>query len=187
MTAITHRFTRSWKSPTHSDLDGPPAETGINVLVIVGTNAKSVNDAVTQLATGDSSTGITVNMFTTLGMLPQYSEAADGRRTSDAVVALRTATTEADAVLVLTNYQGRVPATLHNAIDWLTLAWNQSGLHDKPLAVMGRSKGCYSGVWSHCQASDGRGSHVIESLTVATLREAVRTLADEVNTPIEPS
>ena len=58
------------------------------------------------------------------------------------------AAAEADAVLVITSYRGRVPSMAHNAIDWLTRRWRHGALHDKPLAVIGRSAGCYSGVWS---------------------------------------
>ena len=71
----------------------------------------------------------------------------------------------------------------HNAIDWLTRRWRRGALHDKPLAVVGPSAGCYSGVWSR-QIEDtrrGLGSRVIEPLTVPTLREAVKKLADEVH------
>jgi hypothetical protein len=70
----------------------------------------------------------------------------------------------------------------HNAIDWLTRRWRHGALHHKPLAVVGRSSGCYSGVWSR-QVEDTRGGlepRVIEPLTVRTLREAVKKLADEV-------
>jgi hypothetical protein len=99
-----------------------------------------------------------------------------------AVVALRTAASEADAVLVVTSYRGRVPSMVHSAIDWLTRRWRHGALHDKPLAVMGRSAGCYSGVWSR-QVEDTRGGlgpRVVAPLTVPTLREAVEKLADEV-------
>jgi hypothetical protein len=70
----------------------------------------------------------------------------------------------------------------HNAIDWLTGRWRHGVLHHKPLAVVGRSSGYYSGVLSR-QVADTRGGLepvVIEPLTVRTLREAVKKLADEV-------
>jgi chromate reductase len=104
--------------------------------------------------------------------------------TPDTVVALRLAASEADAVLVATSYRGRVPSMVHSAIDWLTHRWRHGALHDKPLAVVGRSTGCYAGVWSR-QVEDtrgGLGSRVIEPLTVPALRKAVEKLADEVRT-----
>jgi hypothetical protein len=61
--------------------------------------------------------------------------------------------------------------------------------HDKPLAVIGRAAGCYSGVWSHqAEDPDGIAGHrVIEPITVATLREAIKMLAGEVHASNEPS
>jgi NAD(P)H-dependent FMN reductase len=44
----------------------------------------------------------------------------------------------------------------HNAIDWLTRRWRYGALHDKPLAVIGRSAGRYTGGWSR-QVEDTRG------------------------------
>ena len=95
------------------------------------------------LPSESASNGTTVNVFDTLGELPPYSETLEADRTPDSVVALRAAATEADAALVVTNYHGRVPTMVHNAIDWLTLRWNQSALHDKPLAVIGRADGYF--------------------------------------------
>jgi hypothetical protein len=72
---------------------------------------------------------------------------------------------------------------VNNAIDWLTRRWDQAALHDKPLAVIGRASGCYSGVWSH-QTQDADGivaPRVIESITVSNLREAIKRLACEVH------
>jgi NADPH-dependent FMN reductase len=155
----------------------------INVLVLVGLSASPVSRALSRLAIDTSPDGVMVNVFDDLARLPRYREALETHETPEAVVALRIAATEADAVLVVTSYHGRIPAMAHNAIDWLTRRWHRGGLHDKPLAVVGRSSGCYSGVWSR-QDKDTRGGvgpRVIEPLTVPTLREAVKRLADEVH------
>jgi NAD(P)H-dependent FMN reductase len=92
-------------------------------------------------------------------------------------------------VLVVTTYHGRVPAVVHNAIDWLTRRWDQAALHDKPLAVIGRAAGCYSGVWSHqTENADGiAGARVIESITVSTFRDAINKLGCEVPAGKKPS
>jgi len=124
-----------------------------------------------------------VHVFDDLARLPRYSEALENHGTPDAVVALRAAASEADAVLVVTSYRGRIPSMAHSAIDWLTRRWRPGALHDKPIAVIGRSTGCYSGVWTR-QIEDSRGGlgpRVIEPLTVSTLREAVKMLAAEVH------
>jgi hypothetical protein len=155
----------------------------INVLVVIGLPAGLVNRALSRHAIDSSPDGVMVNVFNDIACLPRYREALETRAKPDAVVDLRLAAAEADAVLVITSYRGRVPSLAHNAIDWLTRRWRRGALHDKPLAVVGPSAGCYSGVWSR-QIEDTRGGlgpRVIEPLTVPTLREAVKKLADEVH------
>jgi hypothetical protein len=155
----------------------------ISVLVLVGLPAGPINRALSRHAIDSSPDGVLVNVFNDLARLPRYSEALETRGKPDAAVDLRLAAAEADAVLVVTSYRGRVPSMAHSAIDWLTRRWRHGALHDKPLAVVGRSTGCYSGVWSR-QVEDshgGLGPRVIEPLTVLTLREAVKKLADEVH------
>jgi len=160
------------------------AVSGINVLVIVGSRARTLGPQLIKLAAQSSPDGIRLNVFDGLADLPPYSQTVPTQRTPDCVVALRAAAADAQAALVLTHYRGRVPAMLHNAIEWLTRSWNESSLHDKPLAVIGPSAKCYSGVWSHHQGTDGgrrSGPRIIEPITVATLADAVRKLADEAN------
>jgi NAD(P)H-dependent FMN reductase len=157
--------------------------TDINVLIIVGLRAASVNRELAKVAADSSADGIALKMFDTLTDLPRYSEASENRGTPSSVEDLRAAAAEADAVLIVTTYQGRVPAVVHNAIDWLTRRWDQAALHDKPLAVIGRASGCYSGVWSHQTEDADRiaGPCVIDSITVSNLREAIKKLACEVH------
>jgi hypothetical protein len=155
----------------------------ITVLVLVGLPTGPINRALSRHALDSSPDGVMVHVFDGLARLPHYSEALEADGTPDPVVALRAAASDADAVLVVTSYRGRVPSMAHNAIDWLTHRWRQCALHDKPLGVVGRSAGCYSGVWSR-EVDDSRGglgSRVIEPLTVPTLGEAIKRLADEVH------
>jgi NAD(P)H-dependent FMN reductase len=157
--------------------------TDINVLMIVGLHAASVDRELANVAADSSADGIALHVFDSLTELPRYSETFDNRGTPSSVENLRTAAAEADAVVIVTTYQGRVPTAVHNAIDWLTHRWDQAALHDKPIAVIGRASGCYSGVWSH-QAEDAdrvAGSRVIESMTVSNLDEAIKMLASEVH------
>jgi NAD(P)H-dependent FMN reductase len=157
--------------------------TDINVLIVVGLRAASVNRELAKVAIDSSADGIVLNMFDCLTELPRYSETFENHGTPSSVENLRAAAAEADAVIIVTTYQGRVPAAVHNAIDWLTRRWDQAALHDKPLAVIGRASGCYSGVWSHQTEDADRiaESRVIESITVSNLREAIRRLACEVH------
>jgi NAD(P)H-dependent FMN reductase len=152
-------------------------------LVLVCLPAGPVNRAISRHAIDSSPDGVMVNVFNDLARLPRYREALEARGKPDAVVDLRLAAAEADAVLVVTSYHGRGPSMAHNAIDWLTGRWRHGALHRKPLAVVGRSSGYFSGVLSS-QVTDARaglGSRVIEPLAVPSLREAVTKLADEVH------
>jgi hypothetical protein len=154
----------------------------VNVLVLVGLPGGPVNRALRRLAIDSPPDGVVVNVFDDLVGLPRYDDALEDRGTPDTVVALRTAAIEADAMLVVTSYRAKVPSVAHSAIDWLTRRWRHGALHDKPLAVVGRAAGCYSGVWSR-QIEDGQGGlrpRVIEPLEVPTLREVIKKLADEV-------
>ena len=163
--------------------------TGIKVLVIHGFRGEYLNQALAQSVADGPADGITVHVFDSLSDLPPYSDTVHFHRTPDSVVALRVAATGADAVLVVTDYHGRKPIVVHNAIDWLTRRWNHGALHDKPLAVMGHAAACYSGVWSHCQTEDGhRGPcvRVVEPITVSTISEAVKKLAGEIHVEREP-
>jgi NAD(P)H-dependent FMN reductase len=85
------------------------ALTGINVLIIVGLRAGAVIRELTKVEADCSADGITLNMFDSLSDLPRYSETLEGRGTPRSVEALRTDAAEADAVLVVTTYHGRVP------------------------------------------------------------------------------
>ena len=156
----------------------------INVLIVVGLRDASVSRELAKVAACNSADGIALNMFDSLTELPRYSETFENRGTPGSVENLRAAAAEADAVIILTPYHGRMPAVVHNAIDWLTRRWDQAALHDKPLAVIGRASGCYSGVWSH-QTEDAdcvAESRVIESITVSNVAEAIKKLACEVHT-----
>jgi NAD(P)H-dependent FMN reductase len=113
--------------------------TDINVLIIVGLRAGSVSRELAEVAADGSGSGIALKMFDNLAELPLCSEEFEDPGMQGSVGALRTAAAEADAVLIVTTYRGRVPAAVHNAIDWLTRRWDRAALHDKPLAVIGRA------------------------------------------------
>src|SRR5882757_4538620 len=155
----------------------------VNVLVLVGLPAGPVNGAVSRHVIDSSPDGVMVHVFDDLARLPRYKEALETHGTPEAVVALRLAASDADAVLVVTSYRGRVPSMAHSAIDWLTRKWRGGALHKKPIAVVGPSGGHYSGVWTHQVEGthEELGPRVIEPLTVSTLRAALEKLADEVH------
>jgi NAD(P)H-dependent FMN reductase len=157
-------------------------QTSTTVLVIAGVSTIAVSRGLTHAAAHSSPNGITLNVFDNLSGLPHYGETAENQPLPRPVVALRDAAIEAQAAMVVTHYYGRIPATVHNAIDWLTRRWNHSALHDKPLAVIGPTAEGYSGVWSRHLTEESRpvlGNRIIEPVTVTTLHEAVTRLVEQ--------
>jgi NAD(P)H-dependent FMN reductase len=158
------------------------AVTDINVLIIVGLPAASIDSELSEAVADCAADGIALSTVGSLADLPCYSETFEHCSVPSSVRTLRTAAAAADAVLIVTTYHGLVPAVVSNAIDWLTRRWDEAALHDKPLAVIGHASDCYSGVWSHQTESADRiaGTRVIESITVSNLLEAINRLASEV-------
>ena len=159
------------------------------MLVVAGISTRSIDRALTDAAAESLQNGVTLNVFDGLACLPSYNETLERRQLPRAVATLRSAARDAHAAIVLTDYYGQIPATVHNAIDWLTRGWNDGSLHDKPLAVIGATEGRYSGVWSRHQ-TDGSSrdseTRVIEPITVATLHEAITNLAGQANITNRP-
>jgi NAD(P)H-dependent FMN reductase len=156
--------------------------TSTTVLVIAGISTSAVSRGLTRAAALSSGNGITLNVFDNLADLPHYSEKAENQRLPRPVAALLDAAIEAHAAMVVTHYYGRIPATVHNAIDWLTRRRNRSALHDKPLAVIGPTEDGYCGVWSRHQPDESRpvlANRIIEPITATTLHEAVTRLAEQ--------
>jgi transposase len=151
----------------------------ISVLVLVCLPAGPINRALRRHAIDSAPEGVVVSVFDDLTRLPRYRDALEDQGKADAVIDLRSAAAEADALLLVTTYRGRIPSMAHNAIDGLTRRWRRDALHNKPLAVVGQSAECYSGVWSRrvkdartfgpprARTSDGahpcRRSHVARS------------------------
>jgi NAD(P)H-dependent FMN reductase len=158
--------------------------TDTTVLVIAGVSTGIVSRELTGAGALSIPNGITLNVFDQLAYLPPYNETSENHRFPRLVTALHTAALEAHAALVLTDYHEYIPATVRNAIDWLTRRRNHSALQDKPLAVIGPTEDCYSGAWArHHIEESGHITEtlVIEPITVTTLYEAVTVLAEQAN------
>src|SRR5262249_25218778 len=147
----------------------------ISVLVLVCLPVNPINRALGRHAIDSSPAGVMVNVFNDLSRLPRYREALHTGGKPDAAVALRCAAGGADALHLVRRCRGRGPATANTAMDWLTRGWRYGDLHAKPLAVVGQSSGCYSGVWSRWveDARDGMFHRAIEPLTVPALPDVV--------------
>jgi chromate reductase len=85
---------------------------------------------------------MTIAIFDRLGEVPLYNADVEAKGDPDAVVALKSAIREADALLIVTpEYNYSVPGVLKNAIDWASRPPSGSVLAGKPTALLGASLG----------------------------------------------
>jgi chromate reductase len=95
---------------------------------------------------------VELELFEGLKAVPPYDEDDDVEYAPEAVVALREAIADADAVLIATpEYNGSVPGQLKNAIDWASRPRGTASLLGKPVAVIGASTGSFGGVWAQAE------------------------------------
>ena len=144
----------------------------VNVLVLVGSlRAASVNRQIAELAAANAPDGVSVAIYDGLGDIPFYNEDIDESDAPAAVVKLREAVADADAVLVVTpEYNGSIPAVVKNAIDWLSRPYGQSAVAGKPLAVVGAALGRYGGTWAHDETRKSfgiAGANVVDVLALS--------------------
>jgi len=185
--------------------------TNTHILILLGSlRAASVNRQLAEVAVGGAPERAGVAVYgdgpggAGLGEVPFYNEDLDvDEHRPAAAVALRAAVEAADAVLIVTpEYNGGVPATVKNAIDWLSRPYGNSAIKGKPIAVIGTALGQYGGVWAHDETRKSfgiAGPRVLDSISLsvplssldgkhpretaevaAAVREAVSALAAEV-------
>jgi len=84
---------------------------------------------------------MTIALFDRLGDVPLYNADVEAQGDPEAVVALKSAIREADALLIATpEYNYGVPGVLKNAIDWASRPPSGSVLAGKPTALLGASR-----------------------------------------------
>jgi chromate reductase, NAD(P)H dehydrogenase (quinone) len=95
--------------------------------------------------------GVELEVFEGLGEIPPYSE-DDEHDVPSAVLALKRAIADADAVLVATpEYNASIPGVLKNALDWVSRPIAETPLRAKPAAVIGASTGLFGAVWAQAE------------------------------------
>jgi chromate reductase, NAD(P)H dehydrogenase (quinone) len=86
--------------------------------------------------------GMSIAIFDRVGEIPLYNADVEAVEDPEAVVALKDAIREADALLISTpEYNYGVPGVLKNAIDWASRPPSGSVLAGKPTALLGASPG----------------------------------------------
>jgi chromate reductase len=96
--------------------------------------------------------GVELELWEGLRELPPFDEDAEADP-GPAVVGLRAAIAEVDAVLIVTpEYNASLPGVLKNALDWASRPPATSPLRNKPVAVVAASPGAFGGVWAQADA-----------------------------------
>jgi chromate reductase len=92
-------------------------------------------------------------IYDELREIPIYDEDLDVETPRAAVVRIRDAVREADAVFFATpEYNSSVPGGLKNAVDWLSRpSLAESALRNKPVAVVGASTGAFGATWAQAE------------------------------------
>jgi chromate reductase len=87
-----------------------------------------------------------------LKAVPPFDEDDETSPAPIAVARLRSAVSEADAVLFATpEYNASIPGQLKNAIDWVSRPVATNPLRDVPVAVIGASSGIFGAVWAQAE------------------------------------
>lgn len=121
----------------------------MRILAVSGSlRAGSHNTALLGAAIEAAPEGVEVELFDPSGIadLPQYDQDLDREDAPEPVTRLREAWGSADAILFATpEYNGSIPGSLKNAIDWASRPAFASVLAYKPVAIMATSRGPLGG------------------------------------------
>jgi chromate reductase, NAD(P)H dehydrogenase (quinone) len=125
----------------------------MKVLAISGSLRAGSHNRQLLLAAADlAPAGVDVELWDGLKAVPPYDEDDDTGEAPAAVAQLRAAIAGADAVLIATpEYNSSVPGQLKNALDWASRPLETNVLRNKPVAVVGASKGAFGAVWAQAE------------------------------------
>ena len=123
----------------------------MEVLGIVGSlRPESYNRRLMEAAAGLLPDGAELTTWDGLRDVPPFDEQDREAGAAPAPVEdLRARIAAADAVLFATpEYNGSIPGTLKNALDWVSVPFEHNVLRNKPVAVIGTSTGMFGAVWA---------------------------------------
>lgn len=96
--------------------------------------------------------GVELVLWHGLREIPPYDADHDVVPGPPEVEAFRAIVREADAVLIATpEYNSSIPGQLKNALDWASRPLATSPLRNKPVAVVGASRGAFGAVWAQAE------------------------------------
>jgi chromate reductase len=95
--------------------------------------------------------GAELEVFEGLRDIPPFDEDAE-HTPPPAVVALKQAVADADAVLIATpEYNHSIPGVLKNALDWVSRPMAENPMRGKHALVIGASTGMFGAVWAQAE------------------------------------
>lgn len=122
----------------------------MKILGIAGSlRSGSVNAQLLELVAKTLPDGVELAAWEGLRDVPPFDQDTE-ETPSVAVAGFRAAVAGVDAVLIATpEYNGSIPGTLKNALDWGSRPGATNVFRGKPVAVIGASPGAFGGVWAH--------------------------------------
>jgi chromate reductase len=127
----------------------------MRVLAISGSLRRdSYNTRLVRAAAGLAPSGVEIELYPPerLAAVPPYDADTEDAGTPEAVLELKRAIAEADAVLVATpEYNSSIPGQLKNALDWVSRPIKESPLRGKPTMVVGASTSAYGAIWAQAE------------------------------------
>jgi len=124
----------------------------MKILAVSGSlRAGSYNTNLLRAAAEAAPEGVEVELFepSAIADLPLYDQDLDGGDVPEPVRRLREEWGSADAILFSTpEYNGSVPGSLKNAIDWASRPRLEAALTNKTVAVVSASTGQFGGMWA---------------------------------------
>ncbi len=109
----------------------------------------SYNTQLLRAAAGLLPDTVEFELYDGLQTVPPYDQDVQDVAPPASVEALRQRLAAADAVVFATpEYNGSVPGVLKNALDWASRPLDANPLRNKPVAVIGASRGAFGAVWA---------------------------------------
>ena len=123
----------------------------MRLLAISGSlRRKSYNSALLGAAAAECGPDLDFVFWDRLDRIPAYNE--DMEIQPDSVALLKEEIQQADAVLFATpEYNGSVPGSLKNALDWISRPFDDNPLRNKRVAVIGASQGAFGAIWAQAE------------------------------------
>jgi chromate reductase len=162
----------------------------MRVLGISGSLRRDSNNTKLLRAAGEivKQHGGQFELFDGLKAIPPYDEDDDVGRRPTAVVALKGAIADADAVLFATpEYNSSIPGVLKNAVDWASRPLATNPLRNKPVAVIGASIGMFGAVWAQAELRKVLGATGARVTPVELAIGHAHEHLDQAGHPIDPA